>query len=50
MTDYSQRQIGAYLNRDRTTVINSIEVMKKTILNDPSFEKDIKDLISEVKD
>ena len=50
LTDYSQRQIGAYLNRDRTTVINSIEVMKKTILNDPSFEREIKDLISEVKD
>jgi chromosomal replication initiator protein len=50
LTDYSQRQIGAFLNRDRTTVINSIEVMKKTILNDPSFEREIKDLISEVKD
>ena len=50
LTDYSQRQIGAYLGRDRTTVINSIEVIKKMIMNDPSFEKDIKDLISEVKD
>ncbi len=50
LTDYSQRQIGAYLNRDRTTVINSIEVMKKSIMNNPIFEKEIKELISEVKD
>lgn len=50
LTDYSQRQIGAYLCRDRTTVINSIEVMKKMILNDPSFEREIKDIISEIKD
>ncbi|MBO4423149.1 MAG: chromosomal replication initiator protein DnaA, partial [Clostridia bacterium] len=50
LTDYSQRQIGAYLNRDRTTVINSIEVMKKQIMNDPAFEKEIKDLIFEIKD
>lgn len=50
LTDYSQRQIGALLGRDRTTVINSVEVMKKQIMNDPSFEKEIKDLISEVKD
>lgn len=50
LTDYSQRQIGAFLGRDRTTIINSIEVVKKMIMNDPSFEKDIKDIISEVKD
>lgn len=50
LTDYSQRQIGAFLGRDRTTVINSIEVVKKQIMNDPSFEKDIKDIISEIKD
>ena len=50
LTDYSQRQIGAFLGRDRTTIINSIEVIKKSIMNDPSFEKDIKDIISEIKD
>lgn len=50
LTDYSQRQIGAFLGRDRTTIINSIEVMKKMIMNDPSFEKDVKDMISEIKD
>ena len=50
LTDYSQRQIGAFLGRDRTTIINSIEVIKKQIMNDPSFEKDIKDIISEIKD
>ena len=50
LTDYSQRQIGAFLGRDRTTIINSIEVIKKSIMNDPSFEKEIKDIISEIKD
>ncbi|MBQ7700367.1 MAG: chromosomal replication initiator protein DnaA [Clostridia bacterium] len=50
LTDYSQRQIGTFLGRDRTTIINSIEVIKKMIMNDPSFEKEIKDIISEIKD
>ncbi|MBO4869863.1 MAG: chromosomal replication initiator protein DnaA [Clostridia bacterium] len=50
MTNYSQNQIGALLGRDHTTIINSIEVCKKQILNDPSFEREIKELQSEIKD
>lgn len=50
LTNFSQNQIGALLNRDHTTVINSIEVCKKMILNDPSFEREIKELEAEIKD
>ena len=50
LTNYSQNQIGALLGRDHTTIINSIEVCKKQIMNDPSFEREIKELQSEIKD
>lgn len=49
LTGYSLNQIGALLNRDHTTIMNSCEVTKNQIMNDPLFEKEIKDIIAEVK-
>ena len=49
LTGYSLNQIGAILNRDHTTIMNSIEVTKTQIMNDPLFEKEIKDIIAEIK-
>ncbi len=49
LTGFSLNQIGALLNRDHTTIMNSCEVTKKQIMNDPLFEKEIKDIIAEVK-
>ncbi|MBQ3870615.1 MAG: chromosomal replication initiator protein DnaA [Clostridia bacterium] len=49
LTGYSLNQIGALLNRDHTTIMNSCEVTKTQIMNDPLFEKEIKDMIAEIK-
>lgn len=49
LTGYSLNQIGALLNRDHTTIMNSCEVTKTQIMNDPLFEKELKDIIAEVK-
>ena len=50
LAGYSLNQIGALLNRDHTTIMNSCEVVKNQIMNDPLFEKEVKDIIAEVKD
>ena len=49
LTGYSLNQIGALLNRDHTTIMNSCEVTKTQMMNDPLFEKEIKDMIAEIK-
>ncbi len=48
VTGMSQTTLGKMFNRDRTTVLNSISVIKDEITENPLFEIEINDLIKEI--
>ena len=49
LTDLSQSAIGAYYDRDHTTVGHSIRKVEKNIHTDPSFAYEIEELIREIR-
>lgn len=49
ITDMSHANIGKLLNRDRTTVLASIELIEKKKSQDPVFASDLSDMIKAIK-
>ena len=49
LTDLSQSAIGAYYDRDHTTVGHSIRKVEKNIHSDPNFAYEIEELIREIR-
>ncbi len=48
ITDMSTPNIGKIFKRDHATIMASIDVVKKNMMMDPLYEKDIKDLKKEI--
>ena len=48
LTDLSQAAIGAYYDRDHTTIINSLKTVEKTIRENSSFAFEVEELIREI--
>ena len=49
MTDLSQTAIGAYFDRDHTTILNSIKTVEKNISENPTLDYEIEEMIREIR-
>ena len=49
LTDLSQSAIGAYFDRDHTTILNSIKTVERNIRENPSIDYDIEDMMREIQ-
>ena len=49
ITEMSSLNIGKLFKRDHSTALASIEVVKKTMMTDPLYEKDIEEMKKEIK-
>ena len=49
LTDLSQAAIGAYFDRDHTTILNSIKTVEKNIRDNPSLDYEIEEMLREAR-